>query len=33
MGVRRDTVRSIALALPEAIELETWEQPTFRVRM
>jgi len=22
----------MALALPEAVELETWEQPTFRVR-
>ena len=32
MGVRKDTVRGMALALPEAIELETWEQPTFRVR-
>ena len=32
MGVRKDTVRGMALALPDAVELETWEQPTFRVR-
>jgi hypothetical protein len=32
MGVRKDTVRRLALALPEAIEQETWETPTFRVR-
>ena len=32
MGMRKDTVRKLALALPEAIELETWGQPTFRVR-
>ena len=32
MGVRKDSVRGMALALPEAVELETWEQPTFRVR-
>jgi hypothetical protein len=32
MGLRKDSVRKLALALPEAIELETWGQPTFRVR-
>ena len=32
MGVRKDTVRAMALALPDAVEQETWEQPTFRVR-
>lgn len=32
MGTRKDTVRRFALALPEATELETWGQPTFRVR-
>jgi hypothetical protein len=31
-GVRKDTLRKMALALPEAIEQETWGQPTFRVR-
>jgi hypothetical protein len=25
-------LRAICLALPEAVEKETWEQPTFRVR-
>jgi hypothetical protein len=30
--VRKDTLRKMALALPEAIEQETWGQPTFRVR-
>jgi hypothetical protein len=30
--MRRDTLRRIALALPEAVEQETWGQPTFRVR-
>ena len=25
-------LRGICLKLPEAVELETWEQPTFRVR-
>jgi hypothetical protein len=32
MGVRKDTVRKLALALPETTEQETWETPTFRVR-
>jgi hypothetical protein len=32
MGVRKDTVRRLALAMPESVELETWETPTFRVR-
>ena len=32
MGVRKDTVRKLALALPEAVEQETWDTPTFRVR-
>ena len=27
-----DRLRQICLALPEAIEQETWEHPTFRVR-
>ena len=26
-----DRLREICLALPEAVEIETWEQPTFRV--
>jgi hypothetical protein len=30
--MRRDTVRRLALALPEAIEQETWGTPTFRIR-
>jgi hypothetical protein len=30
--MRKDSLRNIALALPEAIEQETWGQPTFRVR-
>ena len=30
--MRKDTVRKLALALPEASEQETWGQPTFRVR-
>ena len=30
--MRKDTVRRLALALPEASEQETWGQPTFRVR-
>ncbi len=30
--MRKDTVRRIALALPEAVEQETWGTPTFRVR-
>jgi hypothetical protein len=30
--MRKDTVRRMALALPEAIERETWGTPTFRVR-
>jgi hypothetical protein len=30
--VRKDTVRRLALELPEAVELETWGTPTFRVR-
>jgi hypothetical protein len=32
VGVRKDTVRRLALAMPEAIEQETWDAPTFRVR-
>ena len=28
----KDTVRKLALALPDAIEQETWGTPTFRVR-
>jgi hypothetical protein len=27
-----ERLRAICLALPEAVEKETWEQPTFRVR-
>ena len=30
--MRKDTLRKMALALPDATELETWGQPTFRVR-
>jgi hypothetical protein len=30
--MRKDTVRRIALSLPEAVERETWGAPTFRVR-
>ncbi len=30
--MRKDTVRKLALSLPEAVEQETWETPTFRVR-
>jgi hypothetical protein len=30
--MRIDTARRMCLALPEAIEQETWGQPTFRVR-
>jgi hypothetical protein len=30
--MRKDTLRRIALALPEAVEQETWGTPTFRVR-
>jgi hypothetical protein len=30
--MRKDTVRRMALALPEATERETWGTPTFRVR-
>jgi hypothetical protein len=30
--MRKDTVRRQALALPDAIEQETWGTPTFRVR-
>jgi hypothetical protein len=30
--MRKDTVRKMALDLPEAIEQETWGTPTFRVR-
>jgi hypothetical protein len=32
MGLRKDTIRRMALALPEAEERETWGTPTFRVR-
>lgn len=27
-----DRLRTVCLALPEAVELETWDRPTFRVR-
>ena len=30
--MRRETIRRLALALPEAEERETWGTPTFRVR-
>jgi hypothetical protein len=30
--MQKNTVRRLALALPEAIEQETWGTPTFRVR-
>jgi hypothetical protein len=30
--MRKDSVRRMALALPEAVEQETWGTPTFRVR-
>jgi hypothetical protein len=30
--MRKDTVRRLALGLPETIEQETWGTPTFRVR-
>jgi hypothetical protein len=30
--IEAEEVRRAALALPEAIEVETWGQPTFRVR-
>jgi hypothetical protein len=30
--MRRDGVRRLALGFPEAVELETWGTPTFRVR-
>jgi len=30
--MRRDTVRRIALSMPDAEERETWETATFRVR-
>lgn len=29
---RLDRLRAICLQLPEAVELETWDVPTFRVR-
>jgi hypothetical protein len=32
MGIRTSTVRAFALSLPEAVERETWETATFRVR-
>ena len=32
MGVRVATVRKLALALPNAVEKETWDTATFRVR-
>jgi hypothetical protein len=32
MAIRKETLRKIALALPEAEERETWGTPTFRVR-
>jgi hypothetical protein len=30
--MQKSTVRKLALALPEAVEQETWGTPTFRVR-
>jgi hypothetical protein len=30
--MQKNTVRRMALALPEAVEQETWGTPTFRVR-
>lgn len=30
--MRKDSVRRLALGLPEAVEQETWGTPTFRVR-
>jgi hypothetical protein len=30
--MRKDTLKRLALALPETIEQETWGTPTFRVR-
>jgi hypothetical protein len=30
--MQKNTVRKLALALPDAIEQETWGTPTFRVR-
>ena len=30
--MRKDTVRRLALSLPDAVEQETWGHPTFRVR-
>ena len=30
--MNKNTVRKLALALPEAVELETWGTPTFRIR-
>jgi hypothetical protein len=30
--MQKKTVRKLALALPEAIEQETWGTPTFRIR-
>jgi hypothetical protein len=32
MAIRKETLRRIALGLPEAEERETWGTPTFRVR-
>jgi hypothetical protein len=32
MGVRVPTVRKLALSLPDTVEKETWDTPTFRVR-
>ena len=30
--MRKDTVRTLALSLPDAVEQETWGTPTFRIR-
>lgn len=30
--MRADELRSLALSLPETVEIETWGHPTFRVR-
>jgi hypothetical protein len=30
--MQKNTVRTLALALPEAVEQETWGTPTFRIR-
>jgi hypothetical protein len=32
MPAALDRIRGICLALPEAVEKETWDIPTFRIR-